>query len=128
MSGAGAAQRATADRTLHSSLTGTLRGPPAQASGPEGRSGIVTPREKKVSLFFLQRIFGALHEISVLTFTDWLRMVTSRSGGGAIQQGLCIVYFTYYCFCIVYFLYFVPWYPDSKWVLYQCYTFGLQSL
>ena len=54
MSGAGAAQTATPDRTLHSSLTGTLRGPPAQASGPEGRSGIVTPREKKVSLFFVR--------------------------------------------------------------------------
>ena len=51
VSGAGAAQRAAADRILPSSRPDSPRGPPAQASGPEGRSGIVTPREKKVSLF-----------------------------------------------------------------------------
>ena len=44
--GAGAAQRAAADRILPSSRPGLPRGPPAVALGPEGRSGIVPPREK----------------------------------------------------------------------------------
>ena len=50
--GTGAAQRAAADRILPSSRPGLPWGPPAVALGPEGRSGIVPPREKRVSPFF----------------------------------------------------------------------------
>ena len=53
VTGAGPAQRAGADRILQSSRPGLPQGPPAPALGPEGRDGIVPPREKKVSLFFL---------------------------------------------------------------------------
>ena len=50
--GTGAAQRAAADRILPSSRPDLPRGPPAVALGPEGRCGIVPPREKRVSPFF----------------------------------------------------------------------------